>query len=84
MASLWFFSRSAAAQSNLMLWVLSSKRSEFYRSLNASFIVTIPKKEGVASIGDYRPISVVESIYKIISKVLSNRFKKVLDEILSS
>lgn len=60
------------------------ERGEFERSLNVSFIVIIPKKEGATSIGDYRPISLVGSIYKIISKVLSNRLKSVLDKTISS
>nr|XP_033509261.1 DExH-box ATP-dependent RNA helicase DExH10-like [Nicotiana tomentosiformis] len=56
----------------------------FERSINASFITIVPKKEGASCIRDYRPISLVGSIYKIISKVLSNRLKKVLDMTVSS
>lgn len=36
------------------------------------------KKDGATSIEDFRPTSLVGSIYKIISKMLSNRLKKVL------
>lgn len=57
---------------------------EFKRSLNASFITIVPKKKLGRNIKDYRPISLVGSIYKIISKVLSNRLKKVLDETVST
>lgn len=32
---------------------------------------------------DFRPISLVSSLYKIISKVLSNRVKVVLEEIIA-
>ncbi|XP_019241943.1 PREDICTED: uncharacterized protein LOC109221978 [Nicotiana attenuata] len=56
----------------------------FERSISASFITIVPKKEGAFCIRDYRPISLVGSIYKIISKVLSNRLKKVLDVSVSS
>nr|XP_016498719.1 PREDICTED: uncharacterized protein LOC107817408 [Nicotiana tabacum] len=48
------------------------------RSINVSFITIVPKKESAFCIRDYRPISLVGSIYKIISKVLSNRLKKFL------
>lgn len=33
---------------------------------------------------DYKPISLVGNIYKIISKVLSIRLKKVMNEIVST
>lgn len=49
------------------------------KKMNVSYIIIIPKWEGVASMKDYRPISPVGSIYKIISKVLSIRLKKVLE-----
>lgn len=58
--------------------------SEFEKSLNASFIVIIAKREGASGMKNCRPISLVGSIYKIISKVLSIRLKKVLDEIVST
>nr|XP_016433471.1 PREDICTED: uncharacterized protein LOC107759971 [Nicotiana tabacum] len=56
----------------------------FERSINASFISIVHKKESASCIRYYRPISLVGSIYKIISKVLSNRLKKVLDVSISS
>uniref|UniRef100_A0A0V0HJ28 Putative ovule protein n=1 Tax=Solanum chacoense TaxID=4108 RepID=A0A0V0HJ28_SOLCH len=59
---------------------MSFRRVNFERNLNASLIVIFTKKEGTSSIGDYKPISLVGSIYKIISKVLYNRLKRVLDE----
>lgn len=44
---------------------------EFEKSLSASFVVIIPKRKGTLSMKDYKPISLVGSIYKIITKVLS-------------
>jgi hypothetical protein len=43
----------------------------------------IPKKAGVVEIKDFRPISLIGGIYKIISKVLANRLKSVLGKIVS-
>ena len=51
--------------------------------LVASFIALIPKKEGAISIKDYRPISLIRSLYKILAKVLANRLRLVLPEIIS-
>jgi hypothetical protein len=44
----------------------------FARSLNATFVVLIPKKAGTTEVKDFRPITLVGSMYKIISKVLAN------------
>ena len=34
-------------------------------------MVLIPKKNGATDIGDYRPISLVGCIYKVLAKVLA-------------
>lgn len=49
---------------------------------NATFISLILKR-GAASIMDFRPISLVGSIYKIISKTLTNHMKGVLTTIIA-
>ncbi|CAI8601785.1 unnamed protein product [Vicia faba] len=36
----------------------------------------IPKKKNLEKVSDCRPISLIGSIYKVISKVLANRLKK--------
>lgn len=55
----------------------------FARSLNSSFIVLIPKKSGAVELKDFRPISLMGSVYKILAKVLANRLKSFLDKIIS-
>jgi hypothetical protein len=59
-------------------------RGKFEKSLNATFVSLIPKKTGAMDVKDFRPISLVGGIYKIISKVLANRFKFVVDKIISN
>ena len=56
---------------------------EFERSLNASFLSLIPKKNNALNIKDFRPINLVNSVYKLLSKVLANRLRRVLDKLIS-
>ena len=44
-------------------------KASFQDSLNASFIALIPKKVGVVDLKDFRPISLVGVVYKLIAKV---------------
>ena len=50
------------------------------QSTNASFIVLLPKKNMTKKISDFRPISLITSLYKIIANVLSGRLRRVLHE----
>ncbi|RVW50737.1 Transposon TX1 uncharacterized 149 kDa protein [Vitis vinifera] len=64
--------------------------TEFHRSgiinqsTNASFIVLLPKKSMSRRISDFRPISLITSLYKIIAKVLAGRIRGVLHETIHS
>ena len=48
-----------------------------FKNLNIAFLALIPKKADVVEIKDFQPINLVGGIYKIISKVLANRFQRV-------
>ena len=58
-------------------------RGKFVKSFNSIFISLILKIHGVKEIKDFRPISLVGGIYKIIAKVLANRMRRVMDRIIS-
>jgi hypothetical protein len=51
--------------------------------INDAAIVLIPKGKDLEDIKDFRPISMCNVIYKLISKCLVNRLRSMLDEIVS-
>ena len=53
------------------------------REQNHTFITLVPKQSGSHSVHQFRPISLCNISYKIISKILANRMKAVLSKIIS-
>lgn len=53
------------------------------RGSNCSFIVLIPKKENPQKVSEFRPISLIGCMYKVLSKVLANRLRKVMNVLIS-
>ena len=51
--------------------------------LNSAIVALIPKKDGANGINDYRPISLIHSIAKLVSKVLSIRLAPIVQRIIS-
>jgi len=62
---------------------------EFHRNgrlskgINSTFIGLIPKVDSPQRLNDFRPISLVGSMYKILAKVLANRLRSVIGSVIS-
>ena len=52
------------------------------KEINAAFLTLIPKVLNPEDLREYRPISLVGCVYKVLSKILTNRLKKVLPSII--
>lgn len=58
------------------------ENGRWVRGSNSSFIVLIPKKDGARGIDQFRPISLIGSLYKIVAKMLARRLKTVLGKLI--
>lgn len=53
------------------------------KEINKANVVMIPKKESPVSVGDFRSISVTNIIPKLLSKILANRLKAKMPDLIS-
>ncbi|XP_028055715.1 uncharacterized protein LOC114259878 [Camellia sinensis] len=59
------------------------QNSKLVHGLNNSFVTLIPKSDNHTCLNDFRPISLIGCLYKILAKVPSNRIKQVMPSIIS-
>ena len=82
-AAFWQFSWDTIKDDVMTTFRDFFSTGKFVKSLNSTFIVMVPKKEGANNFKDFRLISLVGSLYKLIAKVLANRLKKVMSRLVS-
>nr|GEV59447.1 RNA-directed DNA polymerase, eukaryota [Tanacetum cinerariifolium] len=56
---------------------------KFSKGNNASFIALIPKVTDAKFVTDFRPISLIGSVYKVVTKILGNRLSLVMSDLVS-
>jgi hypothetical protein len=59
------------------------RRGYLPKGINTSYIALIPKVTGSSSFNDYKPISLLNGLYKIIAKILATRLKAVMQSVVS-
>jgi hypothetical protein len=52
------------------------------QSINGSHIVLIPKKDNLSKIGAFKPIALLNSSVKLLTKLLANRLYKIIHKII--
>jgi hypothetical protein len=60
-----------------------NRNRENLELLNSAYIILLPKKDEVCHVKDFRPISLVHSFAKLITKLLANRLTEHLDNMVS-
>ena len=80
-----FFHRFWLIVGNLVIDLVNKvfverKVSEF---LNRTHIVLIPKIQGPEMLGNYKPISLCNTVYKVITKIIVARLRPYLEKLIS-
>lgn len=59
------------------------REGKLLRQWNSTLLVLIPKIRNASKIGDFRPISCLNTLYKVISRLLTGRLKEALIPVIS-
>ncbi|CAJ2642053.1 unnamed protein product [Trifolium pratense] len=65
------------------VWDYFHRNGKLTKGINSTFIALIPKVDSPQRLNDFRPISLVGGIYKILAKVLANRLCLVIGSVIS-
>ncbi|GJS59029.1 hypothetical protein Tco_0653813 [Tanacetum coccineum] len=59
------------------------EHGSFATGCNSSFVVLIPKTLDPKVVNDYRPISLIGCLYKVVTKILASRLLMVISDLIS-
>nr|GFC93367.1 RNA-directed DNA polymerase, eukaryota, reverse transcriptase zinc-binding domain protein [Tanacetum cinerariifolium] len=59
------------------------EHGDFAIGCNSSFVALIPKVLDPKVVSDYRPISLIGSLYKVVTKILATRLSLVISDLIS-
>jgi hypothetical protein len=52
--------------------------------LNSAYLILLPKREDASSAGDFRPISLIHSFAKLVTKILANCLGPYLQDLVAA
>ena len=55
-----------------------------FRLLNTAYVTLLPKKVDAVEVKDFRPISLIHSFAKLVTKILANRLAPLLPSLISA
>jgi hypothetical protein len=55
-----------------------------FRLLNSAFVSLLPKKVDAISVKDFRPISLIHSFAKLVTKILANHLAPLMPSLISN
>lgn len=68
---------------DVMRFLLEFHRNgKLTKGINSTFIALIPKVDNPQRLNDFRPISLVGSMYKILAKIVANRLRLVIGSVI--
>lgn len=59
------------------------RNEKLTKVINSTFIALIPKVNSSQRLNDFRPISLVGCMYKVLANVLANRLRGIMGSVIS-
>ena len=78
------FSRMLGQLLGVMCAKLSNHSSNLLKEVNSTIITLVPKVHNPSTITEFRPIACCNVLYKCITKILANRLRNCLSDLISS